>query len=74
MSSLDRQVGGGHYKDMKIQPLEFFLANKTPHLEACICKYVLRHKRKNGKEDLLKAIHALEILIEDEYPDGNRNI
>lgn len=69
MSAFDRQPGGDHYKHYKIQPLQFFLANKIPHLEACICKYVLRHSNKNGKEDLLKAIHSIEILIEDAYPE-----
>jgi len=67
--ALSTQVGGDHYKKYKIQPLEFFLANKIPHLEACIIKYVLRHSDKNGKEDLFKAKHAIDILIEDAYPE-----
>lgn len=64
---LDTQVGGGHYKDFKIQPVEFFHANNVPFIEGAIIKYLLRHKAKNGLEDLLKARHFLELLIQLEY-------
>ena len=63
----ERQVGGNHYQQYKIQPIEFFWANQIPMAEASIIKYVLRYKHKNGKEDLQKAIHILEYLIEKEY-------
>jgi hypothetical protein len=64
---LDKQVGGNHYKDLKIQPIEFTLANKLGFCEGNIIKYVTRHKAKNGKQDLEKAKHYIELLIESEY-------
>ena len=60
---LDDQVGGSHYKDSKIQPIEFIVANDIPYREANIIKYVFRHRQKNGVEDLKKAAHYLEMLI-----------
>lgn len=73
MSALNEQVGGGHYKGYKIQPIEFFHANNIPFAEASVCKYAIRHRDKNGKADLLKAIHILQIIIELEYPDEPGN-
>jgi hypothetical protein len=64
MSALDKQVGGDHYKKYVIQPIEFFIANNIPYAEAAIIKYVLRYQDKNGIEDLEKAKHLIEILIE----------
>lgn len=66
-SSLDVQVGGGHYKDLKIQPIEYTLANKLGFCEGNIIKYVTRHKSKNGIEDLKKAKHYIDLLLELEY-------
>ena len=66
MKTLDTQIGGNHYKDMTIQPLEFIMANNLPYCEANIIKYVCRYKSKNGLQDLLKAKHYLDILIEHE--------
>lgn len=67
MSALETQVAGGHYKDMKIQPAEFIHANGLGYLEGNVIKYVCRHKRKNGAEDLKKAIHYLQLLLSLEY-------
>ena len=64
-SVFDTQVGGGHYKDMAIQPTVFFMANQTPFAEACVIKYVLRYRQKNGMEDLKKAMHYLQMLMEN---------
>jgi hypothetical protein len=64
---LDHQEGGSHYKKMAIQPIDFIYFNDIPFIEGNIIKYVLRHKKKNGLEDLKKAKHYLEILIEKEY-------
>lgn len=61
---LMRQVGGDHYRDMKIQPIEFFLANDIPFTEGAIIKYLCRWKKKGGVQDLEKARHLLDILIE----------
>lgn len=62
---LDIQIGGGHYKDMAIQPLEYCLANNIPFVEGNVIKYVSRHRKKGGKEDIKKAIHMLEVLLEN---------
>lgn len=64
---LQTQVGGNHYKDFKIQPVEFIHANRLDFLQGNIIKYTMRHKEKNGKQDLLKARHYLDLLIELEY-------
>lgn len=66
-SALQVQEGGSHYKDMKIQPIQFIHANKIPFLEANVIKYISRWKQKNGIEDLKKAKHYIEMLIELEY-------
>lgn len=63
-SALDKQEGGNHYKKYKIQPVEYAMANNLNYCQANAVKYVTRYKDKNGVEDLLKAIHNLEILIE----------
>jgi hypothetical protein len=63
----DSQVGGNHYKDMKIQPAEFIHVNKIGFLEGNVIKYVCRHSAKNGKADLLKARHYIDLLLEWEY-------
>jgi hypothetical protein len=61
-SALDVQIGGGHYKTMKIQPIEFTLANNLGFCEGNVIKYVCRYKDKGGIEDINKAIHYLELL------------
>lgn len=66
-SALDTQVGGGHYKDMVIQPVEFITRNQIGFLPGCVIKRVCRYKSKAGVEDLRKAIHELELMIELEY-------
>ncbi len=66
MKEIDKQEGGDHYRNMVIQPIEFILANKIPHCEACVIKYITRWKMKNGIEDLRKARHYIDILIENE--------
>lgn len=59
----DKQVGGDHYKKYPIQPLEFIMKNNLGFCEGNVIKYVLRHKNKNGVEDLEKAKHYIEMLI-----------
>jgi hypothetical protein len=64
-SALDRQVGGEHYKnDFQIQPIEFITANKLSFIQGSIIKYICRFDKKNGKEDIDKAIHYCELLKE----------
>ena len=65
----DLQVSGSHYKDMAIQPAEYATKNKLGFLEGNAIKYISRHGKKNGVDDLRKAIHTLELLIEFTY-DG----
>lgn len=65
--AMDIQVGGDHYKKMKIQPIEYIHANGLDYFEGNIVKYVTRHKYKNGKQDLEKAKHYIDLLIELEY-------
>jgi hypothetical protein len=67
LSSLETQVGGEHYKNFKIEPVEFCQRNGLGFIEGLIVKYICRHKLKGGKEDLLKALHCIEMLKEIEY-------
>lgn len=61
-----KQVGGNHYKDLKIQPMEYSMANGLNACQHTAIKYVTRYKSKGGIEDLKKAIHSIELLIEFE--------
>jgi hypothetical protein len=65
-SALSTQVGGSHYKDFAIQPAEFIHRNGIGFLEGNVIKYVTRYKAKNGLQDLEKARHYIELLIEME--------
>ena len=67
MNPLEAQIGGTHYSTMQIQPIEYIHANNVPFLEGNIIKYIMRHKKKNGVQDLEKAKHYLEILIQLDY-------
>ena len=64
MKSSKKQVGGNHYLKYKIQPVEFIIKNNIGFVEGNIIKYILRFKEKGGAEDLLKAKHYIELLIE----------
>lgn len=66
MSALDKQVGGSHYKNMTIQPIEYIYKNGLGFCEGNIVKYITRWKTKNGIEDLKKVIHYAELLIQME--------
>ena len=69
MSVWKKQVGGKHYIKYKIQPSHFVVENKLLYPEGCVIKYILRHTHKGGKEDLKKAIHYIEMIIERDYKD-----
>lgn len=62
--ALDVQVGGGHYKGLKIQPIQYIHANSLGYCEANVVKYISRWREKNGKQDLEKAKHYIDLLIE----------
>lgn len=65
------QVGGDHYRRMKIDVFDFAEADGLTFMEATVCKYICRHRFKNGKEDLLKAQHTINRLIQHYY--GNQD-
>ena len=68
MKATLKQVGGSHYKDCKIQPVEFIVGNDLTFLEGNIIKYVTRHRRKGeGRKDIEKVIHYAEMILEMEY-------
>ena len=62
----DRQIGGSHYKKFRIQPYEFISKNDLSFFQGNVIKYVCRYLHKNGIEDLRKARHYIDILIENE--------
>ena len=66
LKALDKQIGGRHYNTMKIQPIEYTMANNMNPLQHTVIKYVSRYNAKNGIDDLHKAIHSLELLIQFE--------
>jgi Protein of unknwon function (DUF3310) len=68
-SVLGTQVGGSHYTDLAIQPIEYIWANKLGFSEGNIIKYVSRWKAKGGIKDLKKAVHHLNLLIEKAEAD-----
>lgn len=73
IDSLERQVGGDHYKALgRYQPWQIIEALHLDFFEGSVLKYLLRWRRKNGVEDLRKAIHVLERMIEQqtEVKDG----
>lgn len=64
---LATQVGGDHYKNTKIQPIEYIQANGLDFEEGNIIKYVSRHKTKNGKKDIEKIKHYCDFIIKRDY-------
>jgi hypothetical protein len=63
----NKQIGGNHYQKYKIQPSKFVVENKLLFPEGCAIKYIIRHQDKARKDDLLKAIHFIEMIIERDY-------
>jgi hypothetical protein len=62
-----KQIGGSHYKKYKIQPSRFINENKILFAEGNAIKYICRHQDKGGQQDLLKAIHYIQMIIERDY-------
>ena len=73
MSAKDYQIGGEHYKSKGIQPIEYIMANELDFCEGCVVKYISRWRQKNGLDDLLKAKHYIEFLIERERNNDCNN-
>ena len=71
MSVWDKQIGGKHYQNFKIQPSKFVVENELLFPEGCAIKYICRHRLKGKKEDILKAIHFLEMILERDYPESS---
>ncbi|WP_028022254.1 DUF3310 domain-containing protein [Enterovibrio calviensis] len=67
MSALQKQESGSHYKNQGIQPIEYIHANNMSFMAGNIVKYVSRYKEKNGAQDLLKAKHYIELMLELEF-------
>jgi hypothetical protein len=65
----DTQVGGNHYQTMKIQPAEFINKNEMKFAEGNAIKYICRHVNKGGLQDLEKAKHYIDMIIERDYGD-----
>ena len=63
----DKQVGGSHYKDCVIQPVDYIVKNNLDFLEGNVVKYITRHKLKGGVEDIKKVIHYAELILELRY-------
>lgn len=74
ISAQDKQVGGNHYKDLAIQPVEYIFKNNIGYFEGCVIKYVTRWKNKGGLQDLEKAKHFLELLIELQNQKANNGM
>ena len=66
-TALNTQIGGEHYKKHAIQPVEFITKNKLGFLEGCVIKRICRYEDKNGREDLEKIKHEIDLLIELKY-------
>lgn len=64
-SPRERQVGGDHYKTMVIQPGDFIRQNGIGWYEGNAIKYICRHKAKGQADDIKKAIHYLELVLEE---------
>ena len=73
MSANSKQIGGTHYQGA-IQPWDFITSNNLGYLEGTAVKYLARWRKKNGIEDLRKAIHFIEKLIEVETRHSTHHI
>ena len=67
MSIYEKQIGGSHYKKMKIQPSTFVHENKMLFAEGNVIKYICRHPHKDGRQDIEKVIHYCEMILERDY-------
>jgi len=59
----ERQIGGSHYKNFRIQPYEFISKNDLSFFQGCVVKYVCRYLKKDKIKDLEKIIHYCELEI-----------
>ena len=73
MSVWKKQIGGKHYIKYKMQPSQFVVENKLLYPEGTVIKYILRHEDKGGKEDLDKAKHFIDMIIERDYKEKDES-
>jgi hypothetical protein len=64
MSANDTQISGNHYKDKTVQPWDYIAANNLGYFEGNVVRYISRWRDKGGVDDLRKAKHYIEKLIE----------
>ena len=69
MSAYKKQIGGFHYSKFKVQPSKFINDNKLLFAEGNAIKYICRHTHKGRKQDLLKAKHYIDMIIERDYEE-----
>jgi hypothetical protein len=67
VNALDHQTGGDHYKGGAIEPIQFAIAHKMPAADFSVFKHIFRHRQKLGAEDVKKAIHYGQIILQEEY-------
>jgi hypothetical protein len=67
-----KQVGGNHYQSMVMQPSEFINKNKLPFAEGSAIKYICRHAAKGKEQDIHKAIHYLEMILDRDYQENQK--
>ena len=72
MKPYDKQIGGTHYQKFKIQPSKFVIENELLYPEGCVIKYILRHRLKGKKQDLEKAKHFIDMIIERDYTESEK--
>lgn len=73
--ALRKQEGGEHYKDMPIQPAQYAFANGMHFLEGNVVKYISRWRFKDGIQDLKKARHCIDLLIQlEEQADKEASV
>jgi hypothetical protein len=66
-----KQIGGDHYKDCLIQPVEYIHKNKLDYFEGNVVKYITRHRKKgDGRKDIEKVIHYAQLILELDYGEG----
>jgi hypothetical protein len=73
-SPRESQIGGNHYKDMPIQPIEYIAVNGLSFLQGSVVKYVSRYKAKGGLQDLEKAKHCIDLMIEFDYGNNGGEV
>ena len=67
----NKQIGVSHYSKFKIQPSKFVVENELLFPEGCAIKYICRHRLKGKRQDLEKAIHFIEMIIERDYNENS---